>query len=87
MPQNPLPTCHRQGRRSVQPLGARCTYPGLPLGIQRPPDLLLKQSIGPLQGLVLPGQLTEPQVGLLPGCRLSIMEKKDITKHVTRCAF
>lgn len=47
------------------------TYPGLPLGIQRPPHLLLKQGVSPLQGLVLPGQLAEPQVSLFSGCGLN----------------
>lgn len=55
---------------------AHCTHPGLPLSIQRAPDLLLQQGIGSLQGLVLPGQLAEPQVGLFSGCGLSITEKE-----------
>ena len=62
---------------------ARRTYPGLSLGVQRPPHLLLKQGVGSLQGLVLPGQLAEPQVSLFSGCSLNIMEKKSTRKCVT----
>lgn len=40
------------------------------LCIQRPSDLLLQQSVGPLQGLVLHGQLPEPQLRLLLGYAL-----------------
>lgn len=55
---------------------ARRTYPGLPLSIQRPPDLLLEQRVGPLQGLVLPGQLAEPQVRFLSARRLTPPRRK-----------
>lgn len=69
---------------SLAPCRPACrTYPGLSLGVQRPPDLLLKQGVGPLQGLVLPGQLAEPQVSLFPGRGLGSMEKKGMRKHVT----
>lgn len=37
------------------------------LCVQRPSDLLLQQCVGPLQGLVLHGQLAEPQLCLLLG--------------------
>lgn len=37
------------------------------LCVQRPSDLLLQQRVGPLQGLVLHGQLAEPQLCLLLG--------------------
>lgn len=59
------------------------TYPGLSLGVQCPAHLLLKQGIGSLQGLVLPGQLAESQVSLFSGCRLHVMEEKSIRKPVT----
>lgn len=60
-----LPSLH------VLPSTKGHTYPGLPLSIQRSPHLLLKQGIGPLQGLVLPSQLAEPQVSLFSGCGLN----------------
>lgn len=58
------------------------TYPGLPLSIQRPPNLLLKQGICPLQSLVLPGQLAEPQVGLFSGCGLNQTTTKQANKSI-----
>lgn len=63
--------------------GVLRTHPGLSLSIQRPPHLLLKQGVGPLQGLVLPGQLAEPQVGLFSRRRLNVPEKRDTTGRVT----
>lgn len=67
-------------------LGARAraasghgTHPGLPLRVQRPPDLLLEQGVGSLQGLVLPGQLAEAQVGLFSGGRLAARRRGTVT--------
>lgn len=37
------------------------------LCVQRPPDLLLQQGVRALQGLVLHGQLPEPQLCVLLG--------------------
>lgn len=58
------------------------TYPGLPLSIQCPPNLLLKQGISPLQSLVLPGQLAEPQVSLFSGCGLNQTTTKQTNKSI-----
>lgn len=38
------------------------TNPGLPLSIQRAPRLLLEKGVGPLESLVLSGQLTETKL-------------------------
>lgn len=38
------------------------TNPGLPLSIQRAPRLLLEKGVGPLESLVLSGQLTEAKL-------------------------
>lgn len=58
------------------------TYPSLPLSIQRPPNLLLKQGISPLQSLVLPGQLAEPQVSLFSGCGLNQTITRQTNKSI-----
>lgn len=56
------------------------THPGLPLRVQRPADLLLQQGVGSLQGLVLPGQLAEAQVGLFSGGRLTARRRETVTR-------
>lgn len=49
------------------PCGEFIQYLCLHFCIQNAALLLLQQGVGPLQGLVLPGQLTETQLRLLIG--------------------
>lgn len=62
------------------------TNPGLPLSIQRAPRLLLEKSVGPLESLVLSGQLTETKLWLFTGNtlylgKIDIKDNKDVLKR------
>ena len=54
-----LRTRYGEGGREIKSDG---TNPGLPLSIQRATGLLLQEGVGPLESLVLSGELTEPEL-------------------------